>query len=413
MKTVKKSVLLYLFCSVILLAAGCSPKGEQPKIDQEDVTRETTWNNIPNYVVEGTSSEDGYYYFQDGQYLSFMDTATQKSVVLCNKVGCNHDDGQCYAYVDMMNPFVFLVGDSLYTVEGHNSRYGLIRRGLDGSNREVVLNLLQDKVNGENSVEVGEFKASGHTLYFVGTVTKMSENGGTVRDNAIYMVDLLDYEEQEICPLGENFCEIIAANEEQIIYDEWISAEATATMEEYESGKYQSKEYLSSNQMQIKLWDRESNTTKLLLEDNRWELLSGIAAYEDSLYYIRWEEEHTKNSVYKLSLKDGESQPVYDADGVIGNFVAIDEETIMLKVDGQGWKMFCLQDFEEKAVDFLPEESDIIQSTPDGYVIKRTLEKEGSGNTFFTKQSAYSYISKEDAEKGEANFTDFYIQTFD
>ena len=76
------------------------------------------------------------------------------------------------------------------------------------------------------------------------------------------------------------------------------------------------------------------------------------------------------------------------------------------------WKFFALKDFAEIPMEFLQEDSNIIQSCKDGYIVTRVLEKTEPGDTYFPKKTAYCYITKEDAKAGKETLTEFYTKIY-
>lgn len=128
------------------------------------------------------------------------------------------------------------------------------------------------------------------------------------------------------------------------------------------------------------------------------------------MYYLDWDEEHKNNGLQQLNLQSGKISERIGKEAPIRNFCPLDTETLLL-MNGSNfqWKQYEQKDFKEIGLPFLERGDLIIQGTKDGYVVLRIVEETEDG---LIKKQAYSYISKEDAEKGEANFTDFYIQTY-
>ena len=406
-----KRTYLSLFALLLGCLLLCSSCGTQTA-DKED----GQWDSKRVYVLQGTASEEGYYFLKNQSILCYFDVASKKSAILCSKQGCAHEDESCYAYIDpafglYWGAGMFCYRDHLYLLENQDGSPALARRNLDGSNYEKVLTLLADqKAKEGQTVSIVDYKVSGGFLFYQAEL-QQSDEEGVIRSQTLFRrVDLDTMQDETFyAPEEGKSGMLVSANGRQAILLVWKGQEKFATLEDFNTGKYDSREYLSSDQMQALLWDSESGSLTTLMEDNRWNLLGTLAAYEDSLYLITWDETHTNNGILRLDMKTGERTEMLPPQYPISNSVVIDSEHVMIKNETNNkWGLFSLKDFSETSLDFLPDKADLAQSVKDGYIVTRPqLNEDGSIQSII-----YSYLTEADLQAGNPNFTDFYVEQY-
>ena len=87
------------------------------------------------YAYCAAFSDEGYYYLGNNRVLSFMDTSNGISVILCQKIGCEHKKEDCEAYLSMCYVMFYTDGYIYYNKFDLSDPYGvtLYRRKADGT----------------------------------------------------------------------------------------------------------------------------------------------------------------------------------------------------------------------------------------------------------------------------------------
>lgn len=400
-----KSLLAAFLACLLLFTASCSqPTGETGNGSE--------WTNRDTWLTSGAASKQGYYYLRDDHFLCFFDFASQKSVCLCDKTGCTHQDGDCRAYMLSATPTrMFFRSDTLYFFETRQDGLKLTRRDADGGNYEEVLTLMQGKQEADATMDVSDYRVCGNLVYYIGSVFKYSDDGRPEGKSYLYQIDLDAGKEDLLCELGEDGAALVAVRKGQVLLQQ--NLDPPKTPEELASGNYDTKEYLSSIPHRVLLWEESTGKLTTLLEDNRWNLLGALAAWDDSYYVIRWDENHETNYVERRSFDGSETETVFSPGCKISDFSIPSNNLLSLILEGTR-KGFSLPDFAEQDFSFLGPADDILYATKEGYIIRRVLEYEGDLNAdvLFTK-TALSYLSSEDAEAVRKNYVDFCIQEYD
>ncbi|MGN1158899.1 MAG: hypothetical protein ACI4SE_01765 [Lachnospiraceae bacterium] len=115
---------IFLFVLIVSLA-GCGKK--------ETVQGETT-----EIFGTYTMSDAGALKSNGNGYLKFYDRESDSVVYLCNKVGCQHLDSDCNAYVEGLNE-AFFYNDSLYIIQTADiENFYLIKANRYGEERQVL-----------------------------------------------------------------------------------------------------------------------------------------------------------------------------------------------------------------------------------------------------------------------------------
>ncbi len=135
----------YLIIFMCLFLVGCN----------KNQTFEKYEFSLINDTSIGTEDPDGYYYTKEG-LLYYYDFDSKKSVVVCNKPGCDHapyssstdEDKLCHAAIDY-NSFLVVNNDYIYVIEPDTS---------SGLNHESVI--VKSKKDRTDRKEVAKFKGN-------------------------------------------------------------------------------------------------------------------------------------------------------------------------------------------------------------------------------------------------------------
>ena len=142
-----------------------------------------------------TFSDNGMYFINNNR-LCFIDNATGKDVVVCNRANCEHKDKTCNAYIpghgiDMLvyDGYIyisFFESEWSFGEDGEETRETLVtltRLGIDGAHRKDIYSA--------DSGAVLSMMAVGDTIYFT-AYTEHGEHEANVwkEDNAIYAYNI-------------------------------------------------------------------------------------------------------------------------------------------------------------------------------------------------------------------------------
>ena len=186
--------------------AGSNPGGDVTQPGVLDVDLSELWEK-PDIEAAycAAFSEEGYYYL-DNRVLNFMDTSNGISVVLCQKIGCEHKKEDCEAHLAMCYVMFYTDGYIYYNKFDLSDPYGvtLYRRKADGTAEEKVATLGGEYVSKDISVQIGEFLAADgslyYTLYTLEAVKKDENDPGEIleRDGILVRLDLNTGKQQEL-----------------------------------------------------------------------------------------------------------------------------------------------------------------------------------------------------------------------
>lgn len=193
---------LYSLVLIILLAflAGCQSNapaanekqpvvydwmaGESPISDQRTGLRRAGLAGNPFECTD-----DGSYFIYQapdgGTYILYGDHGSDSLIKLCGRADCTHDDKDCNAYIAGASQIIYYDG-YLYANAGSPLPLQLVRMDLDGSNREIVLDMTQFVAdNGYHGIT---FPALMNGCYFLG-LARVDENGEVVSDGYYFRLD--------------------------------------------------------------------------------------------------------------------------------------------------------------------------------------------------------------------------------
>lgn len=150
------AVVLALFLIAVFLKKGESNRhnhdikepvsNELQEAKPEDVSQEGL--DLHPFFAEarGAATKEGYYYIEDtaeGQFVAYVDYATQKQIPLCPSPNCTHNDESCQAYLPGRSGSLQLTqwNGKLYLFNfpgGQEDAGGVQEMNLDGSNRHYI-----------------------------------------------------------------------------------------------------------------------------------------------------------------------------------------------------------------------------------------------------------------------------------
>ena len=247
-------------------------------------------------------SDVGYYYKQNGFFLSFMDTENGISVILCQKVGCEHKKEDCEAYLPMSYVMFYTDGYIYYNklVPYDASGVHLFRRKADGTGEEKVALLGGEYVSKDVSVQVGEFLAAEgalyYTLYTLEVVKENEDDPGVVveRDGILVRLDLNTGKQQELLRQRNVLIRLFGARGNALLFHalDKPSAEQIGEPDYFEK--------LARKHVRLQVWSASGGITTLFdkqQKDCSWFLgLQGGKVYyydqEDVLLYDLAKNEH-------------------------------------------------------------------------------------------------------------------------
>ena len=241
----KKFVALLLIAVLLLSLPACKEEPDAPKDSHLD------WVYVAGSANDGALTENGYYDRING-VLNYIDLATGKSVVLCQKVGCKHEHGledeeRCDAELELTGNRMLLDNDTLYYVY-QNTLYS--RNATGGELRELGM-LAKELVKENKRVTVFISAICNGYLYYSGTISEIEEDksgSGTsivkATDDFIGRYNLSNRKDeilvhQEINNYGEEI-QFVAARENGVIYlyeegigpaEDWENVDAKKSLE--------------------------------------------------------------------------------------------------------------------------------------------------------------------------------------
>ena len=148
----KKKLSIIIIGAVICVAALSAVlvmvKGKKEKtIDIGKSSGETDEQSYWNPDIHSIAkSEEGYYFLTydvDGTTLKYFDDATQRTIAVCAKPDCTHDNSDCNAFfsMDYLSSPVYYYKGYIYMVRVDGGMAKVVRIQKDGSKREDVADL--------------------------------------------------------------------------------------------------------------------------------------------------------------------------------------------------------------------------------------------------------------------------------
>ena len=148
----KKKLSIIIIGAVICVAALSAVlvmvKGKKEKtIDIGKSSGETDEQSYWNPDIHSIAkSEEGYYFLTydvDGTTLKYFDDATHRTIAVCAKPDCTHDNSDCNAFfsMDYLSSPVYYYKGYIYMVRVDGGMAKVVRIQKDGSKREDVADL--------------------------------------------------------------------------------------------------------------------------------------------------------------------------------------------------------------------------------------------------------------------------------
>ena len=203
-----KKILIVIFATLLLCSyAGCG----------------NTDNGVENCAKLSLSAfpcDKGIYYLDHSAYIKFFDYTSGKSVFVCSKPECAHNNENCYAYSDAS--FIFIQNESLYIIDNENN---LVKRNADGSDSSVVMKLCNQYNSSSDSIAypLGGI-AVGNRLYATYSVTVLdSEKGEEKKSTVLTCVDLNNKKEKVLLQAENSQYSIIDYKHGKLYFYEYHS----------------------------------------------------------------------------------------------------------------------------------------------------------------------------------------------
>ena len=147
-KKVSIIIIGVVICVAALSAVLVMVKGKKEKaIDIGKSSGETDEQSYWNPDIHSIAkSEEGYYFLTydvDGTTLKYFDDATQRTIAVCAKPDCTHDNSDCNAFfsMDYLSSPVYYYKGYIYMVRVDGGMAKVVRIQKDGSKREDVADL--------------------------------------------------------------------------------------------------------------------------------------------------------------------------------------------------------------------------------------------------------------------------------
>jgi len=146
-------ILAVLLISALIMISGCGNSKKMDEDGDDDLVSNSVncislgtsvegaddsqsyWNIFNNNFARG---ENGYYYLDsESNHIMYFDAKTQKTKLLCNKEGCNHDTSSCDSYIGIcQESSIWYYKGYLYILKYTETNLMLERVNTDGSVKE-------------------------------------------------------------------------------------------------------------------------------------------------------------------------------------------------------------------------------------------------------------------------------------
>lgn len=377
-------------------APGTPTNGIQTGTVDVQTLRTGTWHSHKR--VESSQSftygEGGYYYFPNGEAsLHFFDLASGIDVVLCQKVGCLHENEKYYK--DKLSCEAFLGVDTIFFYDSGYLYYAktdshgqhLYRRNADCTGEKYIATLWQDYAGSKYEIQVMNYLFSDCVLYYTisaSTVTP-DQDGVLIQETSYYALLRLDFstgKEEEVMRGTNIGINLIAAKKDAILY-------STKDAGYYKLPSSDRLEGMFNTPVYTYLWTKEDGVSQELLCKPYRENL-GIDSFDNG---VITSSNYDTGVPYTYDLVTGEYRelPVPPSGEKLNEqlYILDDQMTIYNVQTGKN----LLNEF----VDQCPSEFDKISfaffaSSNDGILMRRYyLVKDSDG--FAAKECHISYVS--------------------
>ena len=128
---------------VLVMVKGKKEKAIDIGKSSEETDEQSYWNPDIHSIAK---SEEGYYFLTydvDGTTLKYFDDATHRTIAVCAKPDCTHDNSDCNAFfsMDYLSSPVYYYKGYIYMVRVDGGMAKVVRIQKDGSKREDVADL--------------------------------------------------------------------------------------------------------------------------------------------------------------------------------------------------------------------------------------------------------------------------------
>ena len=283
----KKITALVLTLLLLFALAACEKKPDASKDNHLD------WIYTSGTANYGALTEDGYYYRGNG-VLNYMDLATGKSVVLCQKVGCKHqhgleDEERCDAELD--DSRMFFDNDTLYYTNSYNTLYS--RNATGGELKELGM-LAKELVEEKKSVSADLSAICNGYLYYFGHIYEIEESkdvflgsGGTKKGYCIGRYNIAQRKD-EILVLEDDlkvseWIDLVAVRETGVLYLHFEGLDPEKNWDNQEE-RLEAKKTMA---VHIKHLDHMTGETTILLSTTFAKTSSVSIVENGKLFYVK------------------------------------------------------------------------------------------------------------------------------
>lgn len=315
MKRIKRSIIIVMICSVLLISCGVSNKNAE---FIGDISGNSDIEQTQSYFLEGmhvvAKCPTGYYYISvtdnpGEDMLMYYDNNSGESTVLCNKPQCGHNNKECMALLNMSEykTKIYYYESNLYMIRNNGD---LVRISPDGSERTVLGNICD-----AGQTDTLSISFNGNLAYM--SQESMDDIDGNVRAN-IYEFNLDTLKTKKI-------------------YEETAYGLGIRDLRTYAGNTYFVKAEVAKDENELYaisgkgLYRVNGDKEEIVLDDN---VYSYCIDSEQSNIYYSWIND---TGIYVYNTVSGESRKIYeDTDGNQFFTMTFDGEYIWL--DNTGWR---------------------------------------------------------------------------
>lgn len=388
MKSFRKSGVLFLLIALALSGlCGCKKEIGSINVKQEDLDVNQSYFRKRRVA----KAENGYYFLggKGRRYILYFDAQTQKTIPLCSKAQCSHNDKACMAYIgdtiwENGNALICYYGGKLYWLAESGSMVQLAECGADGSGRKVTGDLFAAKENAE------EFVFCSNYVYF-------SDNAGhaiddTEKVSALKRMSLQDKKVETVYEYkGKNAVIMNLRAYSDEVYFTIAAVEQTGENEFVKSGKGLYASNAASNETRVVVND---NIHSYCLDTKNGYLYYYV--YNDGLYRVQ---DKAKELVYKATDETGYCDLIFD-----GQYVYMDNEML----EGHSKRLLKKEDVIQTKIWVY--ENGVLKTTIDAEAEQMVGLLNGDEEYFFTwKNPGYKlscFSKKEFFETGKIEWLD-------
>lgn len=341
------------------------------------------------------STEKGFYYIDQEEFLQFYDYKSKLNTIVCNKPNCEHkswqketpEEQRCNAYISTCQS-LFVYNGKLYVLEKESEKNTLqiVESGLDRSTQKVFAKL--------GCEYIGSYLIDEGKMYFSTLTSKMEkdESGMPVQTGislvTICSLDMSDGSIKEMHTMDQHYNAQLSILG---IYNRKIYCFYSFFQEKFTGLNFQEAQYRV-------LWYTYDVESKELSQE-----LKGLSDIDINLcvmskgkiFYGMWSDRDAETSdIYCYDIETGENNKII-SDSY--EFVNFDNKVIASSYDRKHYTIF---DIETETVD-------ILESQDTGFSILAEHGEDFIGALYQNGEATYGCMKKQEYYKGDMTFQAF------